>query len=332
MAGNTSQRADIEIGLNAAIVAVRETTPLILVVEGASELDRLPSGPFDPIGHSTMEMGLRDWVKAQTNLNLGYVEQLYTFGDRGRKPHPDDAGPFAVSVGYLALTQAINDASLAGQGVKVGPVKWRDWYSYFPWEDWRQGRPPLLDEIIAPALDAWASEDDGLSPSSGRGFSRADRVDVWFGREGREWDDERVLERYELLYEAGLVTEAVNDGRPQRRYPNLPENGFKLGRSMSQDHRRILATAIGRLRAKLKYRPVIFELLPETFTLFKLQQTVESLLGLHLHKQNFRRQVEARGFVQETGSQSVQTGGRPAKLYSFRRAILHGRAASRLKI
>ena len=75
----------IEVGLNAAIVAVENVTPLILVVEACRDgRDSLPFGPFDPLGHRTLEIGLRAWVEAQTDLKLGYVEQLYTFGDRGR--------------------------------------------------------------------------------------------------------------------------------------------------------------------------------------------------------------------------------------------------------
>ena len=64
---------------------------------------------------------------------------------------------------------------------------------------------------------------------------------------------------------------------------------------MRFDHRRILATAIARLRGKLKYRPVVFELMPREFTLTELQRTVEAISGRRLHKQNFRRLVEAGG-------------------------------------
>ena len=330
-------RASIEIGLNAAIVAVRATTPLILVVNGPGTLDMLPSGPFDPVGHRTMEMGLRDWVAEQTGLSLGYVEQLYTFGDRGRQPQPGDRGPFAVSVGYLALTQTADGTEREAGGNGAGQARWRDWYTYFPWEDWRAGRPAILDARVAPALDAWVARaletgGDAAPLSPAQPLSRADRVRVWFGREGRDWDEERVLERYELLYEAGLVAEAARDRPEAVAVPAAQDSAPPLGRTMAQDHRRILATAIGRLRAKLKYRPVIFELLPETFTLLELQRTVESLLGLHLHKQNFRRLVENRGLVQPTGSVLARTGGRPAKLYRFRRAVLHERPAPGLKV
>ena len=100
-----------------------------------------------------------------------------------------------------------------------------------------------------------------------------------------------MLDRYELLYEAGLVEEARRDGReaalPRARSP-------PLGEPMRFDHRRILATAIARLRAKLKYRPVVFELMPDEFTLTELQRTVEAISGRHLHKQNFRRLVGDR--------------------------------------
>jgi len=101
---------------------------------------------------------------------------------------------------------------------------------------------------------------------------------------------------------------------------------------MAHDHRRILATAIARLRSKLKYRPVIFELMPEVFTLFDLQQTVESIFGRHVHKQNFRRLVENAQLVEASGASQRSTGGRPAALFRFRSEILKERPAPGLKI
>jgi hypothetical protein len=101
---------------------------------------------------------------------------------------------------------------------------------------------------------------------------------------------------------------------------------------MAHDHRRILATAIARLRAKIKYRPVVFELLPDAFTLLQLQSTVEALAGLPLHKQNFRRLVESQGLVEETGAMTRGASGRPAKLFAFRRDVLIERAAVGTKL
>ena len=101
----------IEIGLTAAIVGVEDGEPAILVAgdERAELRAGLPFGPFDPLAHRTFEIGLRAWVEAQTGLRVGYVEQLYTFGDRGRHAGPADVAHM-VSVGYLALT-SISSAS-----------------------------------------------------------------------------------------------------------------------------------------------------------------------------------------------------------------------------
>ena len=314
----------IEIGLTAAIVAIEDNEPLILTASSTDgdKLTGLPFGPFDAVAHRTFEMGLRAWVAEQTGLQLGYVEQLYTFGDRGRHAQPGDTEVHIASVGYLALTRTI-----ASNGARAPGASFEPWYRFFPWEDWRQDRPEIIQRHILPELTKWAAE--GETPETARALPRKDRVRFYFGTEGAHWDEERVLDRYELLYEAGLVEESRRDGRPAAlQRPSLPP----LGVSMRFDHRRILATAIARLRGKLKYRPVVFELLPGEFTLTDLQRTVEAISGRHLHKQNFRRLVETGALVEPTGVMSTQTGGRPAALFRFRREVLQERPAPGLRV
>jgi hypothetical protein len=102
--------------------------------------------------------------------------------------------------------------------------------------------------------------------------------------------------------------------------------------AMAADHRRILATAIARLRGKIKYRPVVFELMPPEFTLSRLQRTVEALAGLRLHAPNFRRLVETQGLVEETGAVSAESRGRPARLVRFRREVLIERPAPGVRL
>jgi len=176
-------------------------------------------------------------------------------------------------------------------------------------------------------LDDWAGRAE--KPEPGRPLSRRERVRFCFGAGGSPWDEEKVLDRYELLYEAGLVEEARRDGRAaalaRSRLPTL-------GEPMRFDHRRILATAIARLRAKLKYRPVVFELMAHEFTLTELQRTVEAISGRRLHKQNFRRLVEAAALVEPTGDTSTATGGRPAALYRFRREVVQERPSPGLRL
>ncbi|ALK10561.1 NUDIX hydrolase [Blastochloris viridis] len=315
-------RTALEIGLAAAIVALDADEPTILAARSGRELG-LPYGPFDPLAHRTFEIALRAFVAEQSALAIGYVEQLYTFGDRGRHAREGDTGPHVVSVGYLALTRLPEDK----EAVAAAGAGFLPWYRFFPWEDWRGGRPRILDEVVLPEIERWAKASPACDP--GRALGRRERARLAFGTEPGPWDEEKVLDRYELLYEAGLVAEAARDGREAA----LQRSGLPpLGEPMRFDHRRILATAIARLRAKLKYRPVVFELMPAEFTLTALQRTVEAISGRHLHKQNFRRLVEAAALVEPTGDTSLTTGGRPAALYRFRREVLQERPAPGLRL
>jgi hypothetical protein len=309
----------IVIGLNAVIVAVTDEEPRLLTVErsehglagrGAHE-PALPFGPLDPAGHRTLELGLRAWVREQTGLDLGYVEQLYTFGDRHRDPRERAGGPRVLSIAYLAL---VREGRVSG----AGQARWRGFYEFLPWEDGRAGRPALVEKVIAPALGRWVAG----APDAETRRARRERADIVFGLRGAAFGTERVLERYELLYEAGLVDEAWRDQRGP-----APEGVVGVGEPMALDHRRLLATALGRLRGKLKYRPVVFELLPATFTLLRLQRVVEALAGVRLHKQNLRRLAEQGGLVEGTGVIEPRPVGRPAELFRFRREVLRERLA-----
>lgn len=320
LAGNA-----LEINLTAVILMIERGMPVVY----ASAFDvagspGLPSGPFEPTVHRTLELGLRAFASEQAGLALGYVEQLYTFGDRGRQAEerlataPVSENPHVVSIGYLALTRQ--------EGERVPKAALHGVYGFFPWEDWRGGRPAIIDRDIAPRLREWAAAP--VEPTVRPVLTRLDRATMLFALDARAFDEEKVLERYELLYEAGLVEEARRDGRAAAQVWSAPP---LLGCTMQFDHRRILATALGRLRGKLKYRPLVFELLPDRFTLTSLQQKVEAISGNHLHKQNFRRLVESTGLAEATGEQT-NTGGRPAALFRFRREVLVERPAPGLRV
>lgn len=316
----SGKKGGVEIGLNAAIVALDDYEPMILTVAGPDEaqIAGLPFGPFDPLKHRTMEMGVREFVREQAGLSIGYIEQLYTFGDRGRAAAALEADEMhVVSIGYLALTHMTDEQP-------KGAV-WRRWYSAFPWEDWRQGAPDIIAHEILPRLEQWAQQRE-----VGQARRQAiDRVNICFGVDKVYWDEEKVLDRYELLYEAGLVSEALRDGRSAAKlWADLPVYGLPF----MFDHRRILATAMSRMRAKIKYRPVIFDLMPPIFTLLQLQKSVEAISGNLLHKQNFRRLVENGGLVVPTGEMSSETGGRPAKLYRFRKEVLLERRTAGVRV
>ncbi len=297
------------VELLGVIVAVTDEVPRVLVVDRDEEI-ALPNGPFAPGEHSTLEDGFRKLIESQAGLDLYYVEQLYTFGNRFRTMDEIDGGPRTLSVAYVALTRE-DDVPLKG-------TRWADWYEFLPWEDWREGRPKELDSLIAPRLVEWCAKARGQATK----HHRQERVNVSFGNHGAtEMDAVLALERLELLYDAGILVESKRDQRAIAG-KSASSAAVNLGISMASDHRRVLATALGRIRGKLAYRPVVFELLPGEFTLLQLQQVAESLSGTHLHKQNFRRLVMHANLVEPIGRTTAVGRGRPAELFRFRREVL----------
>jgi hypothetical protein len=291
----------IHAELIAVLAAVTDGQPRVMTIDGGNAL---PSGPFET-GHRLLQHGLRAWVEDQTGQAPGFLEQLYTFADRDRI---DSAGAGrTISISYLGLMREHT-------AIEPGRARWRGWYDYFPWEDHRNGRPAILDMMLE-ELHRWAGDGSAVKVEE-----RKRRVAIAFGDAETPWNEDLVLQRYELLYEAALIDDARGRG------PAV------FGRGMSGDHRRILATAIARLRAKIKYRPVVFELMPSQFTLLQLQRTVEALAGLTLYKPNFRRLIEQHDLVEETGESESETGGRPAKLFRFRRSVREERQFAGTKL
>ena len=331
--------------LVAVVIGVDDDVPVVLATD-----DALPHGPLEP-AHRSLQAGVRAWVAEQSAVQLGYVEQLYTFADAGRlpgettslEPASSDQSPSTETMAP-GRTAAPHEAVTSGRTVAISYLgltratsraQWMSIYSLFPWED-RRGADAALDDSLAAALQAWAGVD---------AEARA-RVAYTFGLDGEPWQPDLVLQRYELLWEAGLVAESVgaaasggaapagvaasagvtaSRGAAESAGATAASAGSAhpaTGRPMVHDHRRILATGLARLRSTLQYRPLIFELLPEEFTLGHLQATVEALAGRQVHKPNFRRLVlQQAELVEPTGRTSKETGGRPARLYSYRRAV-----------
>lgn len=309
----------ITVDLTAVMLRVKDSEPQVMTVQSPLSL---PSGAFSPDKHRTLELGLRSWVQEQTGQVLGYVEQLYTYGNWNRN-YESRHGNRNVTVGYYALVPYVKtDKSLPG--------RWVNLYSFFPWEDFRNGVPEVVEKIIKPSLFDWINEAENLVEKS----LREDRVKVNFG-DFRTWDMSRVLFRYELLYEVGLVAESHRDWDDwakdaEYRLPitskrindnEYRELSLKLGSVMSGDHRRILASTTGRIRGKLPYRPIVFKLLQDKFTLLSIQRVYEGLTGVLLHKQNFRRYLKQGKYVVDTGDVDSSGPGRPAALYKFRRDV-----------
>lgn len=283
------------------LIAITNGSLRVLTVAQGS---LLPNGLLAPLRHS-LQAGVRMWVAKQTSQPMGYVEQLYTFVDTRRQ---NEQGLPVLYVSYLGLVREAADSILHPD------AKWQDCYGYFPWEDLRTDGGQR--DAIVSRLRIWANSADTEEVRQ----KRLKRIHLCWGVEPENWSEEYVLQRYEMLYESGLIAEAAE--------PQVNFDFTLTGQPMRHDHRRVLATALSRLRAKIKYRPVIFELMPPEFTLLQLQNSVEAISGRLLHKQNFRRQIQQQNLIEPSDTGVSGSKGRPAQLYRFRDDVLPDRLIS----
>ena len=132
-----------------------------------------------------------------------------------------------------------------------------------------------------------------------------------FGDPKRDPRGRVVTVAYLALVPAPLVVQAGSDAADARWWSvaRLPKLAF--------DHTQILQYALQRLRYKLEYSAVGFQLLPPTFTLTEIQKAYETVLGETLDKRNFRRRILEADILEEAGV-AGESRGRPARLYRFR--------------
>ena len=97
----------------------------------------------------------------------------------------------------------------------------------------------------------------------------------------------------------------------------LDVDGNRL--KLAFDHDRIIGLAVQRIRGKLNYTNIGFELLPDEFTLFELQRIYEAVLGHRLNKDSFRRKMLSSGLIEDTGNRRGGTSYRPASLFRFKK-------------
>jgi 8-oxo-dGTP diphosphatase len=183
-------------------------------------------------------------------------------------------------------------------------------------------RDDALHLLLAPAGVAWRlpgdriRTDESLDLGARRALNRVARAStVWleqlftFGDIDRDRDGRVITVAHYALVSADAIEDDA--ALPARWWPvaALP--------TLVLDHRRIIDYALARLRNKLEYTTVGFQLLPQRFTLSELQRVYEVILGRDIDKRNFRRKVEGLGIVKPTREQRIAGSGRPAQLYRF---------------
>ena len=177
----------------------------------------------------------------------------------------------------------------------------------------------------APGVEAFALPGSGVHP--GKALEEAASHSIYhltglretyleqlytYGDTGRSTAGALISVVYFALLPAQSPTPPSHTDAVQAKWfpvDDLPE--------FSGDHAEILAYALRRLRYKLEYSAVGFQLLPEAFSLTELQQTYEIILGETLDKRNFRRRILEAGIIEPTPTLRGG-GGRPARLYRYR--------------
>ena len=304
------------VELAACLLSVEGDEPVVLIDEGSTGEARFPSVAFDPGAHESLDLGVRDWLLDNTGLELGKLEQVHTARRSGAGSGIGEPCS-ALSIGFLGLVPP-QQRSLVTRGT------WRRCLDFMPWEDRRRRGGLTGHERVGQFLLSRLHASTLAGEQSLERQSR--RIRSAFGLDSTPWDEAATLERCALVqnltpYASEPSGLAFIEGMTLETV--LPPR-------MVADHLQILASAIGRLRTRLRVRPIAVDLVPPVFTLLDLQRSAEAILGPSLHKQNFRRYVEGAGVIEATGTMRQQTGGRPAQLFRFRReGMSERRLASR---
>lgn len=306
----------IRVHVHAALVAVVSGEPLVCIeVDERTGVERLPVAEFVAGRHRDLEQPLQQKIPARVDLGAAPLRLL----DCKLADAIVGGNQTIIDVTYLGLVapDVASEPAVTAQQNARAPVRWQSLYMKLPWEDWRHGRPSLLDAVIAPLLQPKTETASARKPRrrSEKAARRPALVDALFPRDVAGWDTTRVPERYDLLAAAGALPDATLEGAQTAAQSADP----RLGAVMAVGDRRRLALALGYLRTAVTERPAVAPLMPAEFTLFELQRCVEAVLGPALHKQNFRRQLETQGLLEPLGRFKSNTGGRPAQLYRFRR-------------
>lgn len=183
----------------------------------------------------------------------------------------------------------------------------------------RRGEAPFLGEWALPG--GFVREGEGLEAAARRELAEEAGLEdealyleqlYSFGEPGRDPRGHTVTVAHTALVRSELALAAAGDAADAAWWPvgALPS-------ALAFDHAQILAYAHQRLKWKLDYTSVGFELLPPSFTLVALQQLYEAILGKALDKRNFRKKLAALEVLQEVGEVKPEGPGRPAKLYAF---------------
>ncbi len=286
-----------EVEICAVLAAADGAGPYVLTLarrHGAQgHMFSLPCAPFDPTRGQSFEGRLRDWASVHTTAQITRITQIGTSLAGGR-----------IRIGLLALVSDRNAFMPRG-------ARWTPMGEIFPWEDWQAGEPDSLKQVLRPALDEWAQ-----SGGAKQNLLRLAKLQTLFTDNTKAWVPSLTSERFDMLYEAGLLPEALRD-RTGAAISVRQRHAAVYGQIMQGADRHALAMALSSLRMQVELSAAMSSLMPSPFTLGALQKTVEAVIGLSLHTQNFRRDLMHSGQISKTGERGRIGRSRPGMLWEW---------------
>jgi 8-oxo-dGTP diphosphatase len=185
----------------------------------------------------------------------------------------------------------------------------------------------LIQRKYDPFKNAWALpggfvlEDESLEAAVRRELVEETGVELnyleqlySFGDPGRD-PRQRIIS---IAYFGLVKTSQYRELKASTDAENAKWFSIKKIPPLAFDHKKILALAIDRLRAKVRYQPIGFELLDKNFPFSDLEKLYAALLDREINRRNFSKKILSFGFLQETGELSKPEGkGRPSKVYQF---------------
>ncbi len=259
--------------------------------QGQAQTHALPSAPFDATRGQSFEDRLHDWASVHTTAQIRHILQIGATNRRGR-----------IRIGLLALVSDRN--AFMPRGAHWTPIE-----EIFPWEHWLSGEPSSLSDVLRPALTDWAQGKGANAP-------RQARDEMLFAASAKYWEPVQCADRFDVLYQAGLLPEALRD-RTGAMVSMRRRHAAIYGQIMQGDDRQTLAQALALLRRETGQSSILPALLPTPFTLGVLQNTVEVVIGLPLHTQNFRRDIVRSGMISKTGKRGRVGHSRPGDLWAW---------------
>ncbi len=235
----------------------------------------LPGG-FVSMQESIEDAALRE-LKTETNVDNVYMEQLYTWGDVGRDPRTR-----VISCSYMALADSTKLNIVAGDDADDAK--------------WFNIRYNITQEKKTITEKGYITE-----KLYSINFSNDTRM---HGRAVSEANDQPYA-----LSSTVKVVETVEGKVIKTSREVVESNGIAF------DHAKMIEYGIERLKNKIEYTDIAFNLMPELFTLSELQQVYEVILGRELLAAAFRRKIA--DMVIETNQFTKDAGHRPSKLYRF---------------